>query len=240
MSAKFIPIMECVSEFLDQYDKSMGDADKAYVIAFRGLESMHFNISAEPKTLRLPVNANMTVNFPDDYIQWCKIGILNSTGELITLRINNSLTTFKDDYPQRLSLLTADVDSSIGTGSLTEAYLNYWNGIGYAPLYGIGKGIQNFGECRVDEKNNLIVLGTDFKYSEVIVEYISCPERDNDYKVDRRLREPLIAFIAWKFRLDTDTNYYARLTESRRMIQPFNMQRFNQVIREQNKFCLKM
>ena len=85
-------------------------------------------------------------------------------------------------------------------------------------MYGIGHGIQEFGSCTVDELNNIIVLDPNFQYDSILFEYIGCPEKDNDYKVDRRLREPLITFIAWKFRLDSDTNYYARLTESRRMI----------------------
>ena len=137
-------------------------------------------------------------------------------------------------------MLTTDVTDSLSSGSLLNTYLNYWNGNGYMPMFGIGYGIQNFGSCVVDEVNNIIVLPLDFQYEHIIVEYISCPEKDHDYMIDRRLREPLISFIAWKFKLDTDTNFYARLTESRRMITPFNMQSFNQVIREQNKFCLKM
>lgn len=240
MSAKYIPMSEVVAEFLDQYDKSQADEDKAWIIGMRGLESISFNIAAEPKTVRIPKLGNNTVLFPADYVSWVKIGILNSNGEVLTLRVNNSLTTFRDNNPNRLELITPDVDSGLNSGRLSGAYLNWWDGQGYTPLFGVGHGIQNFGECRVDETNNLIVLGTDFSYDSVILEYISCPSKDTDYKVDRRLREPLISFIAWKFKLDTDTNYYARLLESRRMMTPFNLQTFNQVIREQNKFCLKM
>ena len=159
---------------------------------------------------------------------------------MITLRVNNSLTTFKDNNPNRLTLLTPDVTDSLGTGTLANAYLNYWNGEGYTPMFGIGYGIQNFGECRIDETNDLIVLGTTFAYDSVLFEYISCPEKDPDYKVDRRLRLSLIAYLEWEFKLGTDTNFYGRLTESRRMITPFNLQTFRQVISEQNKFCLKM
>ena len=92
MSAKYIPIMEVVGEFLSQYDRSVGDMDKAWILAFRGLESMHFNILAEPKTVRLPKEANNTVLFPADYTSWVKIGILNDNGEVVTLRVNKSLS----------------------------------------------------------------------------------------------------------------------------------------------------
>jgi len=104
MSAKYIPLTEVVAMFLDQYDKSSGDEDKAMVMAYRGLEDMHFNIASEPKTVRIPDNGNKTFSFPADYVSWCKIGLLNQNGELITLTQNKSLTTFRDNNPNRLSL----------------------------------------------------------------------------------------------------------------------------------------
>ena len=239
MSAKYIQLKEVVAEFLDQYDKSIGDADKVWIIAFRGLEDMHFNISAEPKTVRLPINGNNTVTLPADYVAWVKIGIMDNLGQVSTLRINNSLTTFRDNNPNRLDLLTADVNSGWGGSNLNMPFLNfYYNGV-YTPLFGIGGGLIQFGECRVDEKNNVIVLPSDYRFDSLLLEYISCPERDDDYMVDRRLREPLITFIAWKLKLDTDTNYYARLVEARRKITPVHLQTFNQIIRENQKFCLK-
>src|SRR5882757_5238069 len=110
MSARYESIQRVVAYFLDQYDKSSGDQDKAYILAFRGLENMHYNISAEPKTVRLPVQANQTVVFPPDYVSWVKIGILNNNGEVSTLKVNNALTTFRDLNPNRLSLLTPDIN----------------------------------------------------------------------------------------------------------------------------------
>lgn len=239
MSAKYISIKEVVAEALDECDKSIGDFDKAWLFAYRGLEDMHYNITAEPKTVRLPVNGNKTVTIPADYVSWVKIGLVNNLGEVSTLRINNSLTTFRDNNPNRLELLTADVDSGWSGNNSVTPFINYYNNGSYTPLFGIGNALIQFGECRVDEKNNVIVLPPDYKYDDLLLEYISCPERDDDYKVDRRLREPLIAFIAWKFKMGTDTSYYARLTESRRKIKPIHLQYFNQIIREGGKFCLK-
>lgn len=238
MSAKYESIQAVVSYFLDQYDKSIGDQDKAYLMAYRGLSNMHYNTIAEPKTVRLPVNANQTVYLPADYTAWVKIGILNNNGEVSVLRVNNALTTFRDDNANRLSLLTADVNDG-WIGNRDAPFLNYFNNGIYAPLYGIGGGLVTFGDCRVDEKNNIIVLGTTFRYPHVILEYISCPEKDQEYMVDVRLREALVAFIAWKFNLDSRQNFYAAQVEARRMINPIKMQSFEQVIRENQKFCIK-
>lgn len=238
MSARYEPLKTTVSYFEDQYDKSTGDSDKYWLLGLRGLESMHYNISAEPKTVRLPVNANQTVNFPADYVDWVKVGILNNKGELNTLKINNALTKFKDNNPNRLSLLTPDITDT-WLSNANPFYLNYFNNGIYGTLYGAGGGIVTYGECRIDDVNNIIILSPDFKYESVIFEYISSPEKDIDYMVDVRLREALIAFIAWKCNLDSRQNYYAALTESRRMIKPIRMQSFQQTIRENEKFCLK-
>ena len=241
MSAKYINIKEVVAQALDECDKSIGDFDKAWGFAFRGLESAHFNIAAEPKTVRLPKNGNQTVTLPADYVSWVKIGVLDNLGQLSTLRINNALTTWRDNNPNRLSLLTPDIQS--GWGGLDNGnvpFLNYYyNGV-YTPLFGVGGGLIQFGECRVDEKNNVIVLAPDFQYDSILLEYISCPEKDTDYMLDRRLRESVIAFIKWKFKMGTDTEFYARLTEARRQLTPVHLQTFNQVIRENQKFCLKV
>jgi len=239
MSAKYIPIKECVAMALDQYDKSVGDFDKCWILAFRALENAHYNVTAEPKTIRIPKNGNDTFTLPVDYTNWVKIGVMNNIGELSTLRINNALTTYKDLQPDRVSSLTADVNSGWSGSNSVFPFLNYYyNGV-YTPLFGVGGGLVQFGECRVDDANNVIVVPPGFPFDEILFEYISCPTKDEDYLVDRRLREAIITFIGWKLRLDTDVNYYARLTEARRMITPVQLQTFEQVIRENQKFCIK-
>lgn len=239
MSAKYIPIKEIVSMALDECDKGMGDFDKVWVLAFRGLESCHFNIAAEPKTVRLPINGNKTVTLPADYVSWVKIGLIDQNGQVSTLRINNSLTTFMDNNPNRLELLTADVNNGWLGNIENSPFLNYYQDGLYTPIFGVGGGLIQFSECRVDERNNIIILPANYRFNDLLLEYISCPQRDDDYVVDRRLREPLITFIKWKLKLDTDTNFYARLVEARRQMKPLHLQYFNQIIREGGKFCLK-
>lgn len=238
MSAKYEPIRRVVSFFCDQYKKV--DEDRYFVMAYRGLENMHFNISAEPKTLRLPVEANQTVLMPPDYVSWVKIGLLNNNGEVSTLKVNNSLTTFRDSNPNRLSLLTPNITDT-WIGNQFAPYFNYFANGEFQTLFGIGQaGLQQYGECRVDELNNLIILSPNFQYSDIILEYISCPEKDADYLVDIRLREALIAFIAWKCNLDTRQNFYAAQVEARRMIKPIRMQSFQETIRENERMTIKV
>jgi hypothetical protein len=240
MAAKYISIREVVAFFLDQYEKSGGDEDKALGMAYRGLQNMHFNTTAEPKTVRLPVAANKVVYFPADYVAWVKIGLLNNNGEVSTLKVNNALTTFRDNNPNRISQLSADINDG-WIGNMDAPYFNYFNNGMYETFFGVGNaGLVTFGDCRVDEKNNVIVLSPNFQYPDLIVEYISCPEKCGDYMVDVRLREALITFIAWKFKLDTRENFYAAQVEARRMIKPLKLQSFQQTIRENERMTLNL
>lgn len=240
MSAKYEPLKSVIAMFLDQYQKSSGDEDRYWVIGFRGLSIMHYNISAEPKTVRLPIEANQTVSFPADYVSWVKIGLLNNNGEVSTIKVNNALTTFRDNNPNRLSLLTPDLNDG-WVGNVNAPYFNYFNNGVYQTFFGVGQaGLIQFGQCRIDEKNNIIILDPTFPYSSIILEYISSPERDTDYQVDVRLREALISFIAWKANLDSRQNFYAALLEARRIIKPIKMQSFNEVIRENQRMTIKL
>ncbi len=239
MSAKYEPLKTITAYFMDENDKSVGDEDKYWILAMRGLEILHYNISAEPKTVRLPVNANQTVDFPEDYISWVKIGVLNGNGEVVTLKVNNALTTYKDNNPNRIEGLTADITNG-WIDNPSAPYVNFFNNGNVETLYGVGGGMVTYGDCRIDEANNLIILNPNFAYPDLIVEYISSPERDTDFQVDKRLREPIIAFLNWKCKLASRQEFYAAAEEARRILQPIKMQSFNQTIRENQKFCLKL
>jgi hypothetical protein len=232
--AKYSSLKSCVSMFLDEHDKSMGDFDKAWVLAFRGMEKLGYAIAYEPKTLRLPVSGNKTVPFPTDYVSWTKIGILTNEGKVSTLKINNSITTFKDNNPNRLQQINGDVQSGFSTLTSIPYYLNYYFDGQYMPLFGVGGGLVQYGECRVDEKNNVVVLSPDFKYDSIIFEYINSPEMDGDYQILSSLREAVIAFIAWKMKLGARADFYGEAVEARRTLpkKKVTLQVINQVIRE--------
>ncbi len=238
--ARYQPLKDVVALFLDETDKSEGDQDRAWILAWRGLEKLHYNIRAEPKTVRLPVNGNKTVNVPVAYVSWCKVGILNQNGELVTLRVNKALTTYADNSPNRLSLLTPDIVNG-WMGSNDIPYLNFYNNGLYQTYFGVGQtGVATYGSCNIDETNNIIILEPDFSYNEVLFEYISSPEKDFDYQVDTRLKEAIISFIKWKLKLGSREEFYAEAIEARRCIKPLNMQSFNQTIRLNEKMCINI
>lgn len=231
---RYTSLRTIVAHFLSQYDKSFADEDKCWLLAFRAMMDMHFQVTAEPETFRLPVSANKTVGFPAGVLSWTKIGVLDHDGKINTLKINNALTTWRDGSPNRLSLLTPNVNDTIGSVVNAPFYFNYFYGGNYCNLYGIGTGLIQHGECTVDEANQLVVLSPEFRFDSIMFEAIMSPQMQDDYNVLTILTEPIIAFIEAKLKLNTMDNYYAEVVKARRGIgkHKVTLQGINQVIRE--------
>jgi hypothetical protein len=239
---KYIPMKRVVAYFLDEYNKSEGDRDKAWIMAFRAWTEVGFNIAFEPMTVRLPVDTgNMTVILPAGYIKWTKIGVINASGEVAFLKRNTSLTKWRDNNPNRLAAITPDIPDMDVSGFVQSPYFyNYYFWNIYAPYFGAGGGgLITYGDFDVDEVNNVIVLSPTYGFADILLEYIGSPQQNNDYQIPIVCQEAVIAFIAWKFRLNTEQNYYNRLIESRRKLKPITLQEIQQSIRENQKYALK-
>lgn len=231
---RYTTLKTIVAHFLSQYDKSFADEDQCWLLATRAMMDMHFQVTAEPETFRIPLNGNKTANFPTGCLSWTKIGILNDSGEVSTLKINNALTKWRDSNPNRLSKLTGDINDSVGSLVAAPFYFNYYYNGNYCNLFGVDTGLIQYGSCVVDEANELVVLAPDFRYDSIIFEGIMSPEKTDDYRVLTVLTEPIIAFIEAKKKLNTMDNYYAEVTKARRAIgkKKVTLQGINQSIRE--------
>lgn len=231
---QYVPLKRIVSYTLDETKQSIGSFDECWVLAFRALVDMLFDVTAEAITVRLPVSGNKTVAFPSDFLSWIKIGILNDNGEVSTLKINDALTTYKDTNPNRLEKLTSDITDSIPLLLNNPYYFNYYYNGQYQPLFGVGGGLVQYGECRIDDKNNLIVLPPDFRFGSIVLEYISSPQKNGDYQVPIIAQEAIISFIKWKSKQGTREEYIAEKINTRRRMpkKKVSLQKINQILRE--------
>ena len=238
---QFIPLRTVVAYFMDEKNLSDGDQDKYWILGMRALTELNYDIAAQPKTVRLPLLGNKTVPFPADLLSWTKIGLLNSHGEVVTLKINNGLTNFRDNNPNRLEQLTPNINNSVGSLAYAPFYLNYYYNDGYYNLFGVGGGLIQYGEVSVDSANRVILMPSDFKYENIILEYISSPERDTDFLVPLALQEAIICFMAWKCKLGSRDEYIAEKINARRRMpgKKVTLQTIEQVIREPNTMRLR-
>ncbi len=237
---QYTPLKTIVSYFLDENGKSMGDFHRCWVMAFRALADLGFDIAFEPETFRLPVNGNLTVTLPAAYIKWTKIGVINASGEVSVLKVNTSLTKFRDNNPNRLTLISPDIpDFDVATFWGSPFFYNYYFGSVYSPYFGIGNGLVTYGDCVVDEKNKIIVLDPTYCFGDVLLECIVSPQSNGDYQIQTVCQEAVIAFIAWKMKVGSEQDYYLRKIEARRRLKPITLQEIQQAIRENQKYALK-
>lgn len=235
---QYVPLKRLVAYFCDEFNKT--DRDKVWGMAFRALADLGFDISFEPETFRLPVNGNKTVTLPAGYIKWTKIGIINASGEVSVLKINTSLTKFRDNNPNRLTDISPNItDTNIANFAGNPFFYNYYFGNVYSPFFGVRAGLVTYGDCVVDEKNGVIVLEPTFSFSDLLLECIISPLSNGDYQIQTVCQEAIISFVAWKMKLGTEQDYINRKIEARRRLKPVTLQEIQQAIRENSKYVLK-
>lgn len=246
---RYIPLTQLVLSYIDEANLTQAEFRRLWTLAFRGLVDLGFNTMWEPKTVRIPVEANLTANLPADYLNWVKVGVFNSNGEIATLTVNNNLSTYKDLSPNRLTDIQADTpDPAQLTGS--PYYYNYYYDGSFTHLYGVPAGLITPGECRIDEKNGVILFNPNFTYSDIVLEYLSSPEEDADYKIDIRFQEALISWLRWKDvqsspkvgigeKRDRRRAYIDDLVRCKRFQKPFRLQEWEQAMRQNSNLKLK-
>lgn len=249
---RMVKLSDCVNMYIDESRQSSKDFRRLWVLAFRGLTDIGLDVSWTPKTTLINVNANLTANVPIDFIDWVRVGVFNSFGEIATLRVNEELTTYKDNNPNRIS----DIQSQVGQDANYLQYPYWWGGWddnGYEHYFGAGSSLIQAGECKFDKNNNIIILDPYFAYTQIVLQYIASPIMDDDYAIDLKCQEALIAFIRWKEIQSLPSNrmvnisekqlrqkeYYSQKKLARKRIKPFRMQISEQYSREAERLAVK-
>jgi len=193
----FIPMDTVVTDFLDEAKSNQQAYLRMWNIAFRGMEKLGIDAFYKTLSVKLSINANLTVTLPADYISWTKVGVLNNRGEIIPLNHNDNLTTYADLSPDRLEKTQ---DGSLGTwqDAGSTAWYNYWNGSFYTNIYGVPSGAPFLGSFKVDANNGVILLNENFQYDYLMLEYTASPQPGCEYYIPVQFREALIAWMIWR------------------------------------------
>lgn len=204
-----IALKKLVSQFLNSADESMHGFRRLYNIGVQGCREFNLDITGNIKTVVLPVNANKTVNLPQDYISYSKIGVLNDKGEVVTYKRNDQLSTWHSEYTTQslrkegapvLNTLTPFFDQN----TYPNYYYNYYyNGTSYN-LFGADSGTPKVGSYKVDESNGLIILDLHNHYDQLVLEYLSdgYDENSDDYEIDARAERAFMAYLRWNNSID--------------------------------------
>lgn len=197
---QWISLDECITAYLDESEQSNHKYFKCWHLAFRALTELGLDAFYLVKSIKIPVNANLTAPLPEDYLSYSKVGVLNEQGEIITMGVNNKLTVAFDLNPTRL---TQTEDSTLPTQFSQTGiwWFNWWNGNGYGNYYGLPSGTPYIGSFKIDNSNGVIVLSENFSYPYVMLEYTASPKEGGEYFIPIQFKEAVIAYLRWKDRI---------------------------------------
>ena len=188
-----ITIDEVVKSLLIQQGEYTEHKYMQYLeLAIRGLKELSFDVLMEVKVIKLSVNTNLTVDLPNDYVNYTRIGVCKPDGRIYTLGYDNQICLSKG--------IDACGDEVANDGKLGSTWIgNYRNGESTGGVYGLGGGQNANGYYRIDRENNQIALSSDVEQDEIILEYISDGSNVNgDTKINTLSEEALRAYIYWK------------------------------------------
>jgi hypothetical protein len=180
-----------VGIFLDEIQGGQAEYARCYRMAIRGFKELDLDITAVPKTVMLEVSCDKTADLPDDFIKDTNLGVLNEKGEIASLTRNDNLITDLDDCAivqyQESDFLNFENDDTFDTFIYQQSY---------------GKGSYNtIGEFKIDTGASQIVLDPDFKYTQILLEYVAREQFEGEYLIDVRLVDALVAYIRWRYNI---------------------------------------
>lgn len=193
----YITLDSCITDYMNEAELSQSKYFKIFHLAYRGLEDLGLDFFYKVQAVKLPINANMTVTLPANYLNWTKVGVLNNLGEIIPLYYNDKLTTYADLLPDRLEK-TQDDSVIVASAGDANTWWNYWNGYAYTNIYGVPSGAPFVGNFKVDTANGVILLGERYTFDYLMLEYMASPVAGQEYYLPVQFREALISWLRWK------------------------------------------
>lgn len=196
----FTTIEGIVANVLDEMGKQHMYNELAETIAqkvIRGYRELNMFHRLCLQVVYLPVSEMGTVDLPDDYVDYHKIGLVYN-GRVWTLSINETIA-----LPRReeCGVPVRDVITNANPQNFDYGYSfpdHYRNGRFVGGLYGLGGGF-NKAYYRIDDQRNQIVLSGSIHRCEIVLEYQSNGiSTSRNTLIPRECTEALTAFCMWK------------------------------------------
>jgi len=166
------------------------------------LRELNLDVTGVPVSVELSVSASDTVDLPDDYINYVRIGFCDSSGMFHELGRNNNICLNRslDDCGQ-LKTNKKDSSTSLTGVSASEEYYSthYRNGENIGRFYGAGGGQNRWGNFRIDSTYNQIQLSGYTGGDKIKLEYLGDPAKANgSFVVQPFALETVKSWIEWK------------------------------------------
>lgn len=193
--------MDVCNEWVAENGKPQNQIGRIYQIALSGLREMNLDVNGIIKIVQLVINDNDTVDLPNDFVNYSKIGILGGDGRIHSLGRDNSinLSPYSNECGVQVSTpVTSGTDYPFYGSPLAGAFY----GTGEGGAFGLGGGNNAIGYFRIDKANNQIwlanmnVLGG----TNIILEYLGDMSVDGeDFIVHPYIIETIKSWVSWKY-----------------------------------------
>ena len=192
-------LLDVVSEWLIENGKSENVRDRVYTIALSGLREMHLDVNGIIKIVELCINDNDTVDLPNDFINYRKIGIVGADGRMHCLGRDNGISLAPACGLDGRVIVPGGSDTPFYGMPFSGAFLGLNDGNG--GVFGIGGGNNALGYYRYNRATNqlwLSNLGVGVGCT-VVVEYISdLNSLDDDFIVHPYAIQTIKDYISWR------------------------------------------
>jgi hypothetical protein len=228
MARNKVTLDQIINDFIitiadDDYAGSASDT-QIRTHALRGIREMGFDMSKIIKSLKITVDtATNTVELPDDYVDWSKVGVVGSDGIVYVLGENKNVNysqAYANASGTKVGTAAEATDSdgdgvydridskgATNSGSPSSSddvmqgfdsfiFRNYVYGASNG-LYGIGGG-HMYGNFRVNLDQNRIELETNQNINEVVFEYIADEARSKNPSIHVYAEEALMSYMYYK------------------------------------------
>lgn len=199
----WIPIDEVIYAYIDEAELSEHKFFRLWHIGHRGVTELGLDFFYQIKSVKLPINSNLTVNLPADCQKWTKGGVLNDRGEIIPMGYNDKLTSYASQLPNRIEKTQDNTLYSWYNGQ-SPIWYNYWNGNSFGNMYGLPSGAPFVGSFKVDNVSGIILLDENFTFEYFMLEYIASPAEGDQIYIPIQFKEALISYLRWKDNISTN------------------------------------
>ena len=227
MARNTVPLNQVINDFIitladDDYAGHASDV-QVRTHALRGIREMGFDLSKVIRSIKITVDStNDTVELPDDFVDWCKVGVVGSDGIVYVLGENKNINYSQayanasgtkvgnaasatdsdgDGVFDRIDSKGATTGATANSNDLTQGFdsyvfRNYVYGASNG-LYGIGGGHLE-GGFRFNLDQNRIELESNESISEVVIEYVADEARNKNPSIHVYAEEALMSYMYYK------------------------------------------
>jgi hypothetical protein len=227
MARNTVPLNQVINDFIitiadDDYAGHASDV-QVRTHALRGIREMGFDLSKVIRSVKITVDStNDTVELPDDFVDWCKVGVVGSDGIVYVLGENKNINYSQayanasgtkvgnaasatdsdgDGVFDRIDSKGATTGATANSNDLTQGFdsyvfRNYVYGASNG-LYGIGGGHLE-GGFRFNLDQNRIELESNESISEVVIEYVADEARSKNPSIHVYAEEALMSYMYYK------------------------------------------